>query len=66
MHFSVKDELLVTNCRLRKKNNYLWQDHGNWLAQHHSFGLDTSDTPSEDAETVDHRRMRIYKIGRYF
>jgi hypothetical protein len=31
------------------------------LAQHNSLSLDTTDAPSENAEAVDHCRMRIWK-----
>ncbi|MNX95690.1 hypothetical protein D3C86_1279730 [compost metagenome] len=37
----------------------LGQKHGDRLAEHGSFGFDTADTPAENAETVDHGRMRI-------
>ena len=31
----------------------------NRLAEHSRFGLDAADAPADDAETVDHRRVRI-------
>src|SRR2546430_6143419 len=31
----------------------------NRLAQHRGFGFDTADTPADDAESIDHRGVRI-------
>ena len=33
--------------------------HGGGLAQHGGLGLDAADAPAEDAEAVDHRRVRV-------
>ena len=35
----------------------LWQEHR--LAQHRGFGLDAAHAPPQDAEPVDHRRVRV-------
>ena len=31
----------------------------NRLSEHAGFGFDSADAPADDAETVDHRRVRI-------
>ena len=38
---------------------HVGQYHRHGLAEHHRFGLDASDAPAEDAEAVDHRRVRV-------
>ena len=37
----------------------LGDQHRDWLAQHRGLGLDPADAPSNHAEAVDHRRVRI-------
>jgi len=37
----------------------LGKDHGDGLAEHDSLSLDTTNTPSGDAKTVDHSRVRV-------
>src|SRR5437867_2873406 len=31
----------------------------NWLAEHGGFGFDTAHTPTNDAEPIDHRCVRV-------
>ncbi len=35
------------------------QEHGYWLAEHGSLGLDTANAPAEHAEAVDHGCVRV-------
>ena len=37
----------------------LRDQHRDRLTEHRGFGLDAADAPAQDAETVDHRRVRI-------
>jgi hypothetical protein len=37
----------------------LWDEHRDGLAQHRRLGLDAAHAPSEHAEPVDHRRVRV-------
>ena len=39
--------------------DHVGREHVDRLAEHHGFGLDAADTPAENAETVDHRRVRV-------
>ncbi len=39
--------------------DYLGDEHRDRLAEHRRLRLDSADTPAEDAEPVDHRRVRI-------
>ena len=37
----------------------LREQHAHRLAEHRGLGLDAADAPAEDAEAVDHRRVRV-------
>ena len=37
----------------------LWHEHRDRLSEHRGLGLDAADAPAEDAEPVDHRRVRV-------
>ncbi len=37
----------------------MWQKHIDRLAQHHRLGLDPTDAPAQDTQTVDHRGVTI-------
>ena len=37
----------------------LRDQHRHWLPEHRGLGLDAADAPSKDAQTVDHRRVRV-------
>ena len=37
----------------------LRHEHGDGLAEEHGLGLDAADAPAEDAQAVDHRRVRV-------
>ena len=39
--------------------HHLRNQHRNRLAEHRRLGLDTSDSPPDDTQAVDHRRVRI-------
>ncbi len=39
--------------------DHLRQQHRDRLAEHRRLGLDPADAPAEDAEPVDHRRVRV-------
>ena len=41
------------------KADDLRDEHGDRLAEQHRLGLDPADAPAEDAEAVDHRRVRV-------
>ena len=41
------------------ETNHLWEDHGDGLAEHHALSLNSSDSPSEDTETVNHGGVGI-------
>ncbi len=38
---------------------HLRDQHAHRLAEHRSLGLNAADTPAQDTETVDHRRVRV-------
>ena len=44
---------------MQLKTNHLWNQHGNRLAQHGCFRLNTTDSPTEHTKSVDHGGMRI-------
>ena len=39
--------------------DHLRRDHIDRLTEHDGFGFDAADAPADDAETVDHRGVRI-------
>ena len=39
--------------------DHVGNQHGKRLAEHGGFGFDTSDAPAEDAQPIDHGRVRI-------
>ena len=39
--------------------DHLRDEHRDRLAEHRRLGFDPADTPAEDAEPVDHRRVRV-------
>ena len=41
------------------ETDHLGNQHGDGLAQHRGFRLDAADTPTEDADAVDHGGVRI-------
>ena len=44
---------------MKLKSDDLRHDHVDGLAEHARFGLDAADAPADDAESVDHRRVRV-------
>ncbi len=39
--------------------NHFWREHVNRLAEHDRLGLDAADAPTDDSQTVDHRRVAV-------
>ena len=37
----------------------LWRQHVQRLPEHHGFGFDAADAPTDDAQPVDHRRVAV-------
>lgn len=35
------------------------ENHGDWLSEHDGFTFDTTDTPTDDTETIDHGGVRV-------
>jgi len=52
-----RDVGLQLACQLETHD--FGQDHGDRLAQHDCFGLNTADAPACHAQTVDHRRVGV-------
>ncbi len=48
-----------TQAACETKSDHLGNQHRHRAPEHRGFGLDSADAPSDDAEPVDHRRVRI-------
>ena len=41
------------------ETDHLWDQHRNWLAQHCCLSLNATYSPTQDAEPIDHGRVRV-------
>ena len=48
-----------TEAARQTESDHLGNQHRHRASEHRGFSLDSADAPSDDAEPVDHRRMRI-------
>lgn len=63
-HLDASEDEICGSCMLgqfavKVETNNLRKDHGNCLAKHDSFSLNSTNTPSGDTETIDHSGVRV-------
>ena len=63
-HFGYRQHEICCGCTFLEtagqlESNNIRYEHRNGLAEHRRFRLDAANAPTEDAKTIDHRRMRV-------